>query len=250
MSETIASNNSARTALVTGAASGIGAAVSEQLAAQGVRVILCDVADAAGVALAARLGGEYCHCDVAVLDDVERAFAHCVDVAGVPDFVHLNAGIMSVPTDDPYVAIEDLSEAQYQRIVGINLSGVFHGLKTALPFLREKGGAITVTASTAGLNFVPIDPMYTATKHAVIGLVRAVAAANANTSVRINALCPGVTDTQIVPEDFRKPEYGVMPAAFVAREIVSLLQQGPNGEIRVKNAGDKPAFTVAVPDLT
>ena len=237
-------------ALVTGAASGIGAAVSTQLATSGIRVLLCDVDDHAGVALAKELGGEYLHCDVAVLQDVEHAFAECIDRFGVPDFVHLNAGVMTVPTDEPYVAIEDVTEEQYQRIVGINLNGVFHGMKTALPLMREKGGGITITASTAGLGFVPIDPMYTATKYAVIGFTRAVAAGNTSSTVRINAICPGVTDTKIVPEEFRKPEYGAMSAALIAEEVVDLLQQGANGEVRVKNAAGRQAFTVEIPDLS
>ena len=115
--------------------------------------------------------------------------------------------------------------------------------------MREKGGAITLTASIAGLGAVEVDPMYTSTKYAVIGFGRAVARANANTNIRINVICPGVVATQIVPESFRGPEFGAMPAAVMAEEIVDLLQNGPNGEIRVKNALDRPAFAVEAPDL-
>jgi NAD(P)-dependent dehydrogenase (short-subunit alcohol dehydrogenase family) len=238
-----------KVALVTGGATGIGAAVCTALAGEGVRVAVCDINQTDGETLAAQLGGVFIQCDVASLASVQAAVDSCVERLGAPDYVHLNAGIMSVPTGDPYLAIEELTEAQYRTIVGVNLDGVFHGLKTMLPLLREKGGAVTITASTAGLSVVPVDPMYTATKYALIGLGRAVAAANEGSNVRINVICPGVTDTQIVPDDYRKPEFGMMPVEIMANEIVDLLMFAPNGEVRVKNAADRPAFTVGLPDL-
>lgn len=241
--------NNPPVALVTGAATGIGAAVSTRLAAAGVRVAICDVNEVAGNILAAQLDGLFIPCDVTRLESVQQAVAHCEAQLGAPSYAHLNAGIMTVPTGDPYVALEDLTEAAYRGIVGVNLDGVFHGLKTLLPVMRKAGGGITLTASTAGLGAVPVDPMYTATKYAVIGLGRAVAGANEHSGVRINVICPGVTDTQIVPDDFRKPEYGLMPADMMAAEIVDLLMHGDNGEVRVKSAIDKPAFVITPPDL-
>jgi NAD(P)-dependent dehydrogenase (short-subunit alcohol dehydrogenase family) len=92
--------------------------------------------------------------------------------------------------------------------------------------------------------------MYTATKYALVGFGRAVAAANQDANMRINVICPGVTDTQIVPDNFRKPQYGMMPAELMAAEIVDLLKNGANGEVRVKNAADRPGFTVEMPDLS
>lgn len=236
-------------ALVTGASTGIGAAVCTALANQGVKVAVCDINRADGEALALKLGGEFILCDVSSLASVQQALANCVERLGVPDYVHLNAGIMTVPTGDPYIAIEDLTEAQYKKIVGVNLDGVFHGMKTALPLLREKGGAVTITASTAGLSVVPVDPMYTATKYALIGFGRAVAAANEGSNVRINVICPGVTDTAIVPDEYKRPEFGMMPVELMAAEVVDLLMNGPNGEVRVKSAADKPGFAVGLPDL-
>lgn len=237
-------------ALVTGAATGIGAAVCRNLASQGVRVAVCDINEAQGTKLAKELGGEFIPCDVTSLQSVEQALKTCIDHLGVPDYVHLNAGIMTVPTGDPYLAIEDVSEAQYQKIVGVNLNGVFHGMKTVLPAMREKGGAITLTASTAGLSLVPVDPMYTATKYAVIGFGRAVAAANDGSNIRINVICPGVTDTGIVPDDYRKPEFNMMGTDVMAAEIVDLLFNGANGEVRAKTAEQVPAFEVGLPDLS
>lgn len=237
-------------ALVTGGSTGIGAAVCRLLAAKGSKVAICDINAKAGEALAAEISGQLIQCDVSNLTSVEAAFKTCCDELGAPDYVHLNAGIMTVPTNTPYIPIEDLTEAQYHKIVGINLNGIFHGMKTALPLMREKGGAITLTASTAGLSVVPVDPMYTATKYAVIGFGRAVSAANEGSTVKINVICPGVTDTQIVPEEYKAPEFNVMSAEVMAAEIVDLLLNGENGEIRVKNAADKPAFTAPIPDLS
>lgn len=237
-------------ALVTGGSTGIGAAVCRLLAEKNAEVAICDINAEVGEALATEIGGRYIHCDVASLASVEAAFQTCCDELGTPDYVHLNAGIMTVPTNTPYIAIEDLTEAQYHKIVGVNLNGVFHGMKTALPMMREKGGGITLTASTAGLSVVPVDPMYTATKYAVIGFGRAVSAANAGSSVRINVICPGVTDTQIVPDEYRAPEFNVMSTEVMAAEIVDLLLHGENGEVRVKNAAEKPAFPVGLPDLS
>jgi len=177
---------------VTGAATGIGAEVCRAFGQQGAKVAVCDINAEAGVALAEEIGGEFIGCDVTDFDRVEAAVARCVKSLGVPDYAHLNAGIMTVPTNAPFLAIEDVTPAQYRKIVGVNLDGMFHGVKALLPHMRERGGAVTLTASTAGLSVLGIDPMYAATKHAVIGFGRAVAAANEANNVRINVICPGV----------------------------------------------------------
>lgn len=237
-------------AFITGAATGIGAAVATALAGQGMRVAVCDINTREGEALAGNIGGEFIRCDVTSLASVRAAADHCLTTLGVPRYVHLNAGIMTVPTGDPFLAIEEVAEAQYRRIMGVNLDGVFHGLKTLLPLLREHGGAITLTASIAGLTAVAVDPLYTASKYAVIGLGRAVAAANDGSNVRINVVCPGVVDTAIVPPAFRAPQFAPMPPEVLAAEVVDLLLNGANGEVRVKMREDRPAFTVAAADLS
>ncbi len=235
--------------LVTGGATGIGAAVATLAAEQGCKVAICDVNEAAGSELAEQLGGRFISCDVTDLASVSDAVEECVRELGVPTYVHLNAGIMTVPTGEPFLAIEDVSEAQYRKIVGVNLDGVFHGAKTLIPIMRESGGAITITASTAGLSAVPVDPMYTATKYALVGFGRAVAAANEGSNIRVNVICPGVTDTQIVPDEYKAPEFNMMPVEVMAAEVVDLLQNGANGEVRVKVAAEQPAFTVEIANL-
>jgi len=235
-------------ALVTGAATGIGAEVTRQLTGRGVRVAVCDINEAAGRALAEEVGGAFFHCDVTQLSSLTAAVNGCAAALGVPDFAHLNAGIMTVPTGEPFLAIEDVGLDAYRRIVGVNLDGVFFGLKALLPKMRAKGGAITITASIAGLGVLPVDPLYAATKYALIGFGRSVAAANAGSNLRINVICPGVVDTGIVPDAFKGPQFGVMPPSVMAAEVVDLLHNGPNGEIRVK-VGHKPAFAIMPPDL-
>lgn len=234
-------------ALVTGAATGIGAATARQLAKRGLRVAVCDVNVPAGQALADEIGGLFIQCDVTQPDSVENAVATCVSQLGVPELAHLNAGIMTVPTGDPYLAIEDVSLEQYRRILGVNLDGVFYGTKALLPKMKAaNGGAITITASIAGLGILPVDPLYAATKYGLIGFTRGVAGANEGGNVRINAICPGVVDTAIVPDDFRGP--GILSPDTLATEVVSLLTSGANGEIRVKMS-ENPAFPVLPTEL-
>ena len=235
--------------LVTGGATGIGAAVATLGAEKGCTVAICDVNEGAGRALAGQLGGRFIPCDVTDLASVSAAVDVCERELGVPKYVHLNAGIMTVPVGDPFLAIEDVSEAQYRKVVGVNLDGVYHGAKTLIPKMRATGGAITLTASTAGLSALPVDPMYTATKYAVIGFGRAVAAANQGSNIRVNVICPGVTDTPLVPDDFKSPEISMMPTEVMAAEVLDLLQNGANGEVRAKVAKDTPAFIVDLVDL-
>jgi NAD(P)-dependent dehydrogenase (short-subunit alcohol dehydrogenase family) len=238
-----------RIALVTGAASGIGAAVARQLAGEGVRVALLDINEAAGAELAAELNGEFIPCNVSDYDNFDGAIAACVDRLGAPDYAHLNAGVMTVAVDEPFLALEDVSLGQFRRIMGVNFDGVFNGLKSLLPRMREKGGAITATASVAGLGPLPFDPLYGATKHAVIGIVRAVAAANEGSGIRINCICPGGVDTAIIPDALKAGGFNAMTPTVLAAEVVDLLMQGENGEVRVKVSEDAPAFAVPAMEL-
>lgn len=233
-----------KVAMVTGAASGIGAAVSRQLSDVGVKVALCDINAEIGQVIAEEVGGKFISCDVRDYENVVSAVEECIAEMGVPDYVHLNAGIMTVPPNEPYLAIEDVSLEQYRRIQGVNIDGVFFGMKAVMPHMREKGGAITITASIAGLGAIGIDPLYGLSKYGMIGLGRAVADANKGTNLRINVICPGVVDTAIIPDEFRAPEYQAMQPEVMAAEVVDLLFKGENGEVRVK-LGGRPAFTVA-----
>ena len=246
-----------KVALVTGAAQGIGAEVCRQLAAAGARVVVMDINAAGGEALALEVGGVFVPCNVAEPDSWKQAVQTCIDRVGIPDFAHLNAGVMSVGANDAFLSIEQLPIENYRRIVGVNLDGVVFGLQALLPHMRERGGAITVTASIAGMMGLSIDPTYSATKHAVIGLVRSVAQSlqqSMNQSlkqsaVRVNAICPGGVDTAIVPAALRASDMAMMSTSEIAREVVDLLARGESGEIRVKLGAGVPAYVAAPPAL-
>jgi len=237
-----------RVALITGAASGIGAAVARALGAAGARLALVDVNDAAGRALAEELDALYLHADVARREHWQQAVACCVETLGPPGFAHLNAGVMSVPADQAPPAFEDLPEPNLRRIVDVNLLGVAHGLQTLLPLMRGRDGAVCVTASLVGLVPLPVDPMYAATKHALVGLVRSVAATSP-AGLRLNAICPGGVDTPIVPAALRAAGMTLMPVAELAGDVLDLLARGDNGEIRLRRGSDAPAVAVAPPEL-
>jgi NAD(P)-dependent dehydrogenase (short-subunit alcohol dehydrogenase family) len=236
-------------ALVTGAASGIGAAVARKLAAAGARVALLDVDEARGRALAEEVGGRFVRCDVSQPEQWRDALAVCDADLGVPDYAHLNAGVMSVPADEPFLPLDKLPLERYRRIVGVNLDGVVFGLQALLPRMRAHGGAVTVTASLVGLVPLPVDPMYAATKHALVGLVRSVAAAEAESPLRINAICPGGVDTPIVPAALRAAGLAMMPVEVLADDVLDLLARGPSGEIRLRSRADRPAFAVPAPEF-
>lgn len=236
-------------AVLTGAAAGIGAEVARQFAAAGGRPVILDVNTAAGAAIAEETGGRFIRCDVASREEWMKAVQVLVADDEVPDYAHLNAGVMSVGADQPFRAIEDLPLANYRRIVSVNLDGVVFGLQALLPHMRERGGAICVTASLVGLIPLAIDPMYSATKHALVGLVRSVAAANEGAAVRVNAICPGGVDTAIVPAALRSQGMEMMAPATLAGEVIDLFARGDNGEIRLRRFEGEPAVVVPVPSL-
>ena len=180
--------------LVTGGANGIGAAAALRLAGHGARVVVADI-DERGSNVAAEVGGLFVRCDVRDPADSESAVSAAVGAFGGLDVAFLNAGVSptSVELGGP---AWDL--AAYRRAFAINVDGVFFGVHAALPALRDRGGgALVLTSSLAGLTAVPAAPVYAATKHAVVGLARALGPALAADHVAVNALCPGFADTAI-----------------------------------------------------
>jgi len=181
-------------ALVTGGAQGIGAAVARFLAGRGSSVVVADLADEQGAALAREIGGSFVHGDVSDLAAMEQAVAHAVSRFGGLDLIHLNAGVASGTGIRAGFDLE-----RYRRAVGANVDGVVFGLVAALPALRERGGGdVVVTASLAGLVGTPFDPIYGLTKHAAVGLVRSVGPDLAAEGIRVQALCPGFARTAII----------------------------------------------------
>jgi len=141
------------------------------------------------------------------------------------DAAFLNAGVVTGEGD-----MSALADEQYRRAVGANVDGVVFGVRECAARLMPGGGSIVATASLAGLTGTPMDPVYSLTKHAVVGFVRSVAPQLREKGIRINALCPGFTDTPIVADEIR----GDLPAplmepAFVAEAALQALRDSETG---------------------
>jgi NAD(P)-dependent dehydrogenase (short-subunit alcohol dehydrogenase family) len=226
-----------RVALVTGGASGIGKATAERLAREGVRLFVVDV-DAEGAAAVAEAVGGVAHvADVGDADQVDAAFARCVEELGGLDIAFLNAGIAIGVSD-----LTTLDEATYRRIMRVNVDGVVYGLRAAIEIMRARGGgAIVATASLAGIIPFPPDPVYDATKHAVVGLIRSAAPTLAPLDITANCVNPGMTDTNIMGEDARAAlaalDFPLMEAGQIADAVVLAITSGETGQCYVCQPG-------------
>jgi NAD(P)-dependent dehydrogenase (short-subunit alcohol dehydrogenase family) len=141
------------------------------------------------------------------------------------DAAFLNAGITTAESD-----VTLLTDEQYVRAIRANVDGVVLGTRELASRLMPRGGSIVATASLAGLTATPIDPIYALTKHAVVGFVRSVAPQLATRGIRINALCPGFTDTPIVTEDVRGLiDVPLMEPSFVAQAALQALNDEESG---------------------
>ena len=141
------------------------------------------------------------------------------------DAAFLNAGTVTGRSD-----AAELTDVEWQDIVGANLDGVVYGTRELAARLMPRGGSIVATASLAGLTPTPFDPAYTATKHAVIGWVRAAAPALAERGIRINALCPGFVDTPLVQLELRgRLDVPLIEPSFVAQAALRALEDEETG---------------------
>jgi NAD(P)-dependent dehydrogenase (short-subunit alcohol dehydrogenase family) len=228
-----------KVALVTGAAGGLGRATARALAAEGAVVVAADI-DAPGArSVADETGGEAVACDVSDLEANRAAVEFAIERCGGLDLVHLNAGVVT-----GCGLGDDFDLALYRRAMGANLDGVVFGLHAALPALRARGGgAIVATSSLAGLTGVAYDPLYSASKHAVVGLVRSLAPGLAEEGIRVNAVCPGFAESAIIePLRGALAESGIaiIPAETVASAVVDLLAGDVAGECIVIQPGREP----------
>jgi NAD(P)-dependent dehydrogenase (short-subunit alcohol dehydrogenase family) len=184
-----------KVALVTGGASGIGAATVRRLAAEGASVVVVDRDGDAAQALAAGLDAPALAlaADVGREEDVERMVARAVEEFGRLDLHHLNAGIPG-----SLAPFEELTLEDFDRVIDVNLRGVFLGLRAAFrQYARQRGGpgAIVVTASIGSLRGSSDLIPYHASKHGVVGLMRCAAVHGAERGIRVNAIAPGIVLT-------------------------------------------------------
>jgi NAD(P)-dependent dehydrogenase (short-subunit alcohol dehydrogenase family) len=157
--------------------------------------MLCDVQDDQVSKTAEELGASSVRCDVSVASDVQAAIQATVDAFGGIDVVVNNAGIVH------NYSLLDETEEDFDRIIAVNQKGVFFGIKYgAAAIIASGGGAIINMSSVAGLGGAPLFGAYAATKHAVIGLTRTAAVELRDAGVRVNAVCPGLAETQMTAE--------------------------------------------------
>lgn len=231
-----------KVAVVTGAASGIGAATSRRLAAEGAHVVAADINAAGASAVAAEIGGSSLELDVTSMAAWERALAEVVSARGRFDILFLNAGVMTPPTgvavgDDP---VAWMTPSGYERVVSVNLDGVAYGLMAAIPHLTAFGGGdVVMTASIAGMLPVVEDPFYSMTKHGVNGLARSAGPALESRNIRVNAVCPGVMNTNILPPDMAKVFKRISDPSYIADTVVRIITNGATGETWVAYAEGK-----------
>jgi NAD(P)-dependent dehydrogenase (short-subunit alcohol dehydrogenase family) len=141
------------------------------------------------------------------------------------DAAFLNAGTGTGCADPA-----ELSDEEWHRILSANLEGVVYGTRELAARLMPRGGSIVATASLAGLTGMPGDPAYTATKHAVVGWVRAASPALKARGIRLNALCPGFVDTPLVDADMREAlRVTLIEPAFVAEAALRVLEDPESG---------------------
>jgi NAD(P)-dependent dehydrogenase (short-subunit alcohol dehydrogenase family) len=238
-----------KVAVVTGAASGIGRALSEAFAAEGMHVVMADIEDDALAAAAKEVGAAgtkvlAVRTDVSKGDDVDALAARTVDEFGTFHVVCNNAGVGSGGT------MWELTEADWAWVLGVNLWGVIHGIRAFVPRLVEQNeGHVVNTGSIAGLTSAPMMGPYNASKHAVVTISETLQrelGLNGST-VRVSVLCPGFVQTRIAESDRNRPEHlrnpvepemnevgrellkqiiaSGLPAAEVARQVVDAVKE-------------------------
>jgi 3alpha(or 20beta)-hydroxysteroid dehydrogenase len=188
-----------RVVLVTGAARGQGEQEARLFRAEGAEVVVADVLDDQGAALAEEIGALYAHMDVGREDDWRSVLRAAQDAYGRLDGLVNNAGILRFNT------LVDTPLDEFMQVVQVNQVGCFLGVKTAAPVLAD-GGTIVNTASYTAVTGMAAVGSYAATKHAILGLTRVAALELAPRGIRVNAMCPGAVDTAMSNPSLLDPD--------------------------------------------
>ncbi|MFN3938287.1 MAG: SDR family oxidoreductase [Gemmobacter sp.] len=201
-----------KTAIVTGAGSGFGAGIARRFAAEGARVMVADINEAAARAVADEIGGLACTVDVSRGDSVAAmAEAAASAFGGAPDILVNNAGVTHLPA-----FMEDVSEADFDRVLGVNVKSVYLTARAFVPGMKaRRSGAILNIASTAGVSPRPRLNWYNASKGWMITATRAMAVELAPFGVRVNALNPVAGETPLL-KSFMGEDTPEMRAKFLA----------------------------------
>lgn len=231
-------------AIITGGGSGIGRAASLQLSKAGFNVVVVDFnAETGGetLRLVREQGGEglFVQADVSKNEDVERYVKATIDEYGRIDAFFNNAGVLQ-----QFNLLENIELSEFERVINVNVRGVFLGLKHVLKVMGKQGyGSIINTASTAGIRSEHSMAVYSASKHAVIGLTKSAAIEYVRKGVRVNAICPGGVDTaltQTVPAMMQ--ESGYMPEEFPSMRMGRFSDPAEVAEMVVFLASGKSSY--------
>ncbi|AWV97566.1 SDR family NAD(P)-dependent oxidoreductase [Arcticibacterium luteifluviistationis] len=193
--------------LITGGNAGIGLETAHKFIAEGAKIVVFDI-QAQKSAELEKINGDvhYIQCDVAKSENVKAAFKRAIDTVQKIDILINNAGILG-----PRVKTEDYPEEDFDRVIDINVKGVFYCMKEAISIFKNIGGGVIVnTASVAGKIGMSRHLAYSASKHAVIGMTKSAAVEYAKQNIRINAVCPGFTETSMLETINEEPEYKQM----------------------------------------
>jgi NAD(P)-dependent dehydrogenase (short-subunit alcohol dehydrogenase family) len=205
-----------QSAIVTGAASGFGATIAERFAAEGARVVVADLNEAQGQAVAQRIGGVFARCDVSRAEDVQALVQAAVQAFGRLDIVVNNAGVTHV--NKPHL---DVTEDEFDRLYRVNVKGLFHMNRAAVPAMRANpggsSGVFVNVASTTGVRPGPGLCWYSGSKGAVITTSKGLALELARENIRVCVVNPMIGETAMLEQFMGMPDTPENRQRFLAR---------------------------------